>query len=366
MPKNETANMDVAWIFRIIVCILYCKASSAELKLVQTVFRHGNRMPSKINYYPNDPHINYTYEPAGPGGLTNVGKLALYKLGQYFRERYDQFLGEIYMSKDVWFRADEVERVIMSGQLVAAGLYPPNKEQRWKPNLNWQPIPVWTLPASIDCLYNGQFSTNFHAWRNEVERTDAALVEFEKEHIDVYRYLSKYTGGNITQSRTINLRQYLFAQKDIGLKLPEWTKSVFPRGKLDELAVHDIYIRTRTPRMKQLLAGMWIREWLNHIDDHLNKNDTRKAFMYASHDLNIAYILVALDNFDDEIPDYGSCLMFELHEEDNEYYVQMLYRNKENVRTLKFPNCDDKMCPLEEFKKFVTPVTPTNPKAICG
>ena len=68
---------------------------------------------------------------------------------------------------------------------------------------------------------------------------------------------------------------------------------------------------------------MWIREWLNHVDDHLNKNDTRKAFMYASHDLNIAYILVALDNFDDEIPHYGGCLMFELHEEDNEYYVQV-------------------------------------------
>ena len=150
---------------------------------------------------------------------------------------------------------------------------------------------------------------------------------------------------------------------------------------------------------------MWIREWLNHVDDHLNKNDTRKAFMYASHDLNVAYILVALDNFDDEIPHYGGCLMFELHEEDDEYYVQVqtiilsnvllaiwisilretfniskrlfeflhvillymqvLYRNKGNVRTLKFPNCD-KMCTLEGFRKFVTPVIPTSPKAVCG
>ena len=29
-------------------------------------------MPSTINFYPNDPYINYTYEPAGEGGLTNV------------------------------------------------------------------------------------------------------------------------------------------------------------------------------------------------------------------------------------------------------------------------------------------------------
>ena len=64
--------MGVAWIFRIMVCVLSCQASFAELKLVQTVFRHGNRMPSEINYYPNHPYDNYTYEPAGPGGLTNV------------------------------------------------------------------------------------------------------------------------------------------------------------------------------------------------------------------------------------------------------------------------------------------------------
>ncbi|XP_003486585.1 venom acid phosphatase Acph-1 [Bombus impatiens] len=358
--------MDIKWILRIIICLLYCQASWAELKLIQTIFRHGNRMPSNIKYYPNDPYVNYTYEPAGRGGLTNVGKLSLYKLGQYFRERYDQFLGRIYTSKDIWFRADEVERVVMSGQLVAAGLYPPCEEQRWDSNLNWQPIPVWTPLNSNDCLYNGQFLTNFYTWRNNVEKTDEAIVQFQKQNKDVYRYLSEHTGGNIIQSRTFNLRQFLYAQKDIGLKLPEWTKSVFPHGKLDELAVNDIYIRTRTPQMKQLLAGMWIREWLNHVDDHLNKNDTRKAFMYAAHDLNIAYILAALDNFDNEIPYYGSTLIFELHEEDNEYYIQMFYRNKENIQLLKFPNCDDKMCPLDKFKKFVMPIIPTNLEEICG
>ena len=45
--------------------------------------------------------------------------------------------------------------------------------------------------------------------------------------------------------------------------------------------------------------------------------------MYAAHDLNIAYILSALDNFDNEIPYYGNSLMFELHEDDNKYYVQV-------------------------------------------
>lgn len=352
------------WTLRFIVCLLCCQASLAELKLVQTIFRHGNKMPSQVNIYPNDPYVNYTYEPAGKGGLTNVGKTNMYKVGQFFRERYEDFLGKIYTKENIWFRADEVDRTVMSGQLVAAGLYPPSEEQRWNPDLNWQPIPVWTIPATMDCLYTTPFSSKFHTMRNLVEETDEDVIQFEKDNKDIYKYLSEHTGGNVTQSKVFSLYQYLFAQKDIGLELPEWTKSVFPHGKLDELVIYDILIRTRTLELKQILGGLWIREWLNHVNDHISKKDTRKAFMYAAHDLNIAYILSALDNFDNEIPYYGNSLMFELHEDDNEYYVQVLYKNKDNIRVLKFSNCDT-MCPLDEFKKFVKPLISINMEEIC-
>lgn len=55
----------------------------------------------------------------------------MYKVGQFFRERYEDFLGKIYTKENIWFRADEVDRTVMSGQLVAAGLYPPSEEQRF-------------------------------------------------------------------------------------------------------------------------------------------------------------------------------------------------------------------------------------------
>lgn len=60
------------WILKILICQLYLRVALAELKLVQAVFRHGNRMPTKEKYYPDDPYAKYTYEPEGPGGLTNV------------------------------------------------------------------------------------------------------------------------------------------------------------------------------------------------------------------------------------------------------------------------------------------------------
>lgn len=55
----------------------------------------------------------------------------MYQVGQFFRERYEDFLGEIYTKKKIWFRSDKIDRTVMSGQLVATGLYPPSKIQRF-------------------------------------------------------------------------------------------------------------------------------------------------------------------------------------------------------------------------------------------
>ena len=359
--------MKIAWASVVVVCVFCFQPCLSELRVVLTIFRHGNRNPTKGgSYYPGDPYAAMNYEPEGAGGLTNAGKRLSYKLGQFFRERYDEFLSPTYSKETIWFRADEVDRVVMTGELVAAGMYPPYGEQKWNPDLNWQPIPVWAPPMSTDYLYNGMFCKNFKKWRTDVEKTDPDVIKHEKENKDVYDYLSQHTGGNITQHSTFSLRQLLHAQRDIGLKLPKWTKSVFPNGKLDELAAYDVLIRTRTLKLKQLLGGVWIREWLRTVDNYLNKNDTRKAFMYAAHELTIAPILVVLDNYDNQIPSYCAALMFELHEDNNDYYVQVLYRNEGDIRVLKIPGCDDKMCPLDTFRNFVAPVIAEDPVALCG
>lgn len=57
--------------------------------------------------------------------------MTMYKVGQFFRKRYENFLGEIYTKENIWFRSDEVDRTAMSVQLVTTGLYPPSKQQRF-------------------------------------------------------------------------------------------------------------------------------------------------------------------------------------------------------------------------------------------
>lgn len=353
------------WILNIIICLFYLQPSIGELKQVQTIFRHGNRTPTNGSYvYPNDPYGNNTYEPEGLGALTNDGKRLAYKLGQYFRDRYDEFLGPLYSKKVITFYSSEVDRVVMTGELVAAGMYPPVGIQRWNTDLNWQPIPVWPIPPAYS-MYGGLFCKSFKKMVSDVEQTDEGVKRYIKENKDIYEYLSKHTGTNITQDKVFNLRQILFAERDIGLELPEWTKPVFPDGKLDELVASDILIRSRTTKLKQLTGGIWIKELLKNVDNYINNTDTKKAIMYAAHELNIAYLLVALDNYDNQVPYYCNSIIFELHEEDNEYYVQIFYKNKDQVRILQIPGCGDKMCPLDVFRKFVQPVIPEDMVTLC-
>lgn len=40
------------------------------------IFRHGTRTPADT--YPNDPYLNFTFDPFGWGALTNVSNLLVY------------------------------------------------------------------------------------------------------------------------------------------------------------------------------------------------------------------------------------------------------------------------------------------------
>lgn len=66
-----------------------------DFKYDLQVFRHGPRTPADT--YPKDPHVNESFYPYGWGHLTNDGKKYMFESGEWLRQRYGQFLGELYV-----------------------------------------------------------------------------------------------------------------------------------------------------------------------------------------------------------------------------------------------------------------------------
>ncbi|KAH9638955.1 hypothetical protein HF086_005036 [Spodoptera exigua] len=189
IPKRSTSVAVVVLGLAVLSCLLgYCVLSetlpyeSKTLRLVVILFRHGARTP--VESYNSDPYKNYQW-PEGLGGLTNAGKLQLYELGKKYRSYYANFIPEEYYDKDVFVRSSDKSRCLMSAYTFLAGLYPPTERQLWHPELPWQPVPVHSLPKELD-----------NSMRSVVP------VDF--------------------------LYSTLLSEQEAGLKLPEWTRTVFP------------------------------------------------------------------------------------------------------------------------------------------
>lgn len=78
------------------------------------------------------------------------GKIQHYEFGRWMRDRYSKLLPEQYHRSDIYVQSTDVDRTLMSVESHLAGLYPPVTSQIWNQNLSWQPIPIHTVPESMD------------------------------------------------------------------------------------------------------------------------------------------------------------------------------------------------------------------------
>ena len=78
----------------------------------------------------------------------------MYETGEYLRTRYDGYIGDDYKPKELYVISSDLDRTIMSAQLVMVGMFPTQNGTSWNPHLPWQPIPIRTLPYHEDNVRN--------------------------------------------------------------------------------------------------------------------------------------------------------------------------------------------------------------------
>ncbi|XP_016837209.1 venom acid phosphatase Acph-1-like [Nasonia vitripennis] len=338
------------------VCMIsnFATADNFTLKSISVLFRHGDRTPEKSALYPTDPHVNEDFHPVSFGGLTNVGKKREYELGKFLRNRYNDFLRDVYNPGDVYARSSDYSRTKMSLLLVLAGLYPPNKDQRWTSKLNWQPIPITYMPIMKDSLLRPLRCPTFGKEHARVLQTKEYTKDFARFGDDLIK-LSKFTGLNITKARQVlSLYNTLTAEAGLNLALPEWTKPYFPQGVILDVAIFDLKTLTYNTKLTRLNGGMLLRKFLDDASAVQQGRRGPNIFLYSAHEVTVSALLWALKVSKSEIPEYSSSVILELWEKDSEYYVKVVYYkgvpSESEDRTIQ--GCFE-FCPLEDFKNIL-------------
>ncbi|CAH1395443.1 unnamed protein product [Nezara viridula] len=353
----------------LLICYIgYCQSNNENAKStlvkVFVALRHGSRAPKFETY---DDH-NYKKDderfwPDGPGELTKNGKQEAFEIGQKLRTRYSAFLGDYYKTKD--FRAFSTlkERTIMSAELVAAAIFPPNGYQKWNNKLLWQPVPVFP-----DYVINGN-DDNVCKWflpvsRAEMKNTSASEFGFDKDDLRVLQdnigLLYDEDPFNF-MSKLWDVWDTLFFQDKGNLTLPQWTNTLYP-NKMSAAVLKFVkfYLSGSTTR-KIAFVGPYAKALASYFTE-----GQKKMELHVWHDMNIIGLLTTLGIEIDKYPDTTATVAIELHKNNEEYYFEVYYYSnyKENIPKLtKMPcgtTCESNIV-IERFQTYAK----TNFEELC-
>ncbi|XP_015180247.1 PREDICTED: venom acid phosphatase Acph-1-like [Polistes dominula] len=360
----------ILFISFMVVCTCALKYDDYELKLLNVVFRHGDRTPEDSPYekYPNDPYLNYSFYPMGRGQLTKIGMQREFKLGEYLRKRYDNYFGPLYIPKTIEARSSDYDRTKASLQLVLAGLFPTKGIEIWNPRLRWQPIPAKYVPRVYDNLFLGDECPRYLDEYNKVLESADFKRDIEP-YEDLISELTKYTGKNISTPLDISyLYHTLMAEYSMGLPLPAWTKPLFPYGRLYNATIVAYKAANYNKSLRKIYGGAMLKEFIKNIVGYVNGTFEKdnKLFVYSGHETNIASLLYSLNVYKPHAPAYSSSIFMELLYKDGIYYVRILYYLgiPLQLETLQLPGCEE-VCPLDKFFQLTIDDIPSEEDMVC-
>lgn len=124
-----------------------------------------------------------------------LGMQQEYNLGQYFRKRYNALLPKgVYPNKLVYVRSTDRERTLMSAASVLAGLFPPTADQLFNKNINWQPIPIHTIPANLDYILDSKRKCDRHKILMKEHLNRSEYKAWHEKYNWLYQYVAEKSG----------------------------------------------------------------------------------------------------------------------------------------------------------------------------
>ncbi|KFV18561.1 Lysosomal acid phosphatase, partial [Tauraco erythrolophus] len=259
----------------------------------------------------------------------------------------------------IFVRSTDCDRTLMSAEANLAGLYPPEGQQIFNPNISWQPIPVHTVPESEERLLKFPLTPcpRYEQLQNET-RHSADYINKTKENWQFLQMVANETGIRDVSLESIwSVYDTLFCEQAHKMDLPVWvTPDVMTQLKqLKDFGFEFLFgIHNRVEKAR-LQGGVLL--------DHIRKNLTKaanlsahqnlKLLAYSAHDTTLVALQMALDVYNKIQAPYASCHLFELYQEDDgNFSVEMFFRNESGKEPfpLTIPGCQHK-CPLQSWTR---------------
>ncbi|KAM4601794.1 lysosomal acid phosphatase isoform 2-T2 [Polymixia lowei] len=345
-------------------------AADRELVYVTVLFRHGDRSP--VRAYPTDPYQENAW-PQGFGQLSQEGMRQHFELGQFFRKRYHGFLNETYDRHEISVRSTDYDRTLMSAEANLAGLYPPSGRQSFKPDLEWQPIPVHTVPQDQERLLSFPVDKcpRYKQLMNETEHT-AGFLNFTSIYHDFVEMVRNKTGlKNANVESVWSIYDTLFCESRHNLTAPDWvTPDVMDKLRiLKDFGFQVMFGFHKRQEKSRLQGGLLLGEIVKNLSKMAVRDPKHrlKMMMLSAHDTTISALQSSLNVFNGRQPPYASCHILELYRNDNgSASVSMSFRNDSTVQPypLALPGCAVD-CPLEDFVRITRPSIPDDWQKEC-
>ncbi|KAK6752588.1 hypothetical protein RB195_003793 [Necator americanus] len=333
-----------------VVCFLPAEASR-ELVFVQAIWRHGDRAPLSLPY-PRDPYTESAWQ-RGWQQLTNIGMNQLNELGKYFRTRYNSFLPSHFIPSQVYIRSSDSDRALTSAQAFLSGFYPAEGSFQWEKGNSWQPIPVHAATPGDPDLLLKPASTYCKNYDTLVDSDDKKQADvYNVKNADLFKLLGEQTG--IKNFSYVNVNKIYDVNRELIHNMterqPAWVFQKWPEyngsGTMDiitELRRIRMMTRFNSPQKSKLVGGYLLNNWVQNAQKVANgsMDVPQKMLLLSSHDTALLALMYAMNVANDLMVPYGSALIMEIYKDNNDYMVELLYRN-DTTRvpyTLQIPEC---------------------------
>lgn len=128
-----------------------------------------------------------------------MGKMQLFNLGLYLRARYGALIGDTYSNKKVYIHSSDHDRCLMSAASCLAGLFFPRDRELWHEQIQWQPIPIHSVPNDMDyLLYFGKKCPKYDIAYGNYIKNSSEFNEIYTENVKYLWFWSLKCGLNIT------------------------------------------------------------------------------------------------------------------------------------------------------------------------